>query len=496
MEKPLRALIVEDVEQDALLVVRELTRGGFTVTYERVDTPEAMSAALERQPWDIIISDYSMPRFSAPNALALMKAWKLDLPFVIVSGVVGEEAAVDAIRAGAHDFLVKGKFARLVPVVERELRDGALRVEHSRMQRQVLEAAEAAHEDRSRLAAIVDSSNDAIVTQSLDGIITSWNGTAERLFGYSADEIVGRSTVVLIPESRRDEDARMLERLKRGERIPSLDTVRTRKDGTAIEVSLTFSPVKSEPGGKLGISAIARDITEIKALVHAKDAAEAALAESSRLANERLELEVAARKHAGELLQHAAYHDALTGLPNRAFFTDRLGNAIRRMKRHPESRVALLYLDVDRFKNVNDSLGHGAGDRLLAALAPRLMSCLRPYDTLARMGGDEFAILLEDIPGVRDAGVADEQNLGADVSGARDARLVAEQALRAFVEPFGIGGQQVIATASVGIALLNSGHDADTMLRDADSAMYSAKQLGESASHSSRKNCTTGQRID
>jgi diguanylate cyclase (GGDEF)-like protein len=186
----------------------------------------------------------------------------------------------------------------------------------------------------------------------------------------------------------------------------------------------------------------------------------------------------AVRKRSEAELHHAAYRDGLTGLPNRAAFTRRLGNAIRRMKRHPESRVALLYLDIDRFKVINDGLGHGAGDRLLLALVPRLRRSLRAYDTLARIGGDEFAILLEDIPGVRDAGAVTEQGLRVEVSGARDAILVAERALLAFVEPFGIGGQQVIATASVGIALSKPGHDAEMMLRDADSAMYSAKRLG------------------
>ena len=165
MGKPLRVLFVEDMEEDALLVLRELKRGGFDVTFDRVDTPEAMCAALGRQPWDIVISDYSMPRFSAPLALALVKERKLDLPFIIVSGTVGEETAVEAIRAGAHDFMVKGKFARLIPAIERELRDASLRVERSRMQEQLLIsdrmasvgtlAAGVAHEINNPLACVV-----------------------------------------------------------------------------------------------------------------------------------------------------------------------------------------------------------------------------------------------------------------------------------------------------------------------------------------------------
>jgi len=138
MGKPLRMLIVEDVERDAVLVVRELKRGGFDVSFERVDTRETMSAALAKQPWDIVISDYSLPRFSGPAALALVQERNLDLPFIIVSGTVGEETAVESIRAGAHDFMAKGQFARLLPAVERELRDAALRVERTKMQEQLL----------------------------------------------------------------------------------------------------------------------------------------------------------------------------------------------------------------------------------------------------------------------------------------------------------------------------------------------------------------------
>jgi CheY-like chemotaxis protein len=123
----LRVLVVEDVEQDALLLVRELERGGFDVSFERVETSEAMSSALAKQPWDIVISDYMMPRFSAPLALALLNERKLDLPFIIVSGKVSEDIAVAALHAGAHDFMSKATLGRLVPAIERELRAVTIR---------------------------------------------------------------------------------------------------------------------------------------------------------------------------------------------------------------------------------------------------------------------------------------------------------------------------------------------------------------------------------
>jgi signal transduction histidine kinase len=138
MGKPLRVLIVEDNEPDALLVVHELKSGGFDVMFERVDTAETMSAALAKQTWDIVLSDYSMPRFSAPLALALVKERNPDLPFIIVSGTVTEDIAVEAIHAGAHDFMAKGKLGRLIPAIERELRDVTLLVEQKKMQNQLM----------------------------------------------------------------------------------------------------------------------------------------------------------------------------------------------------------------------------------------------------------------------------------------------------------------------------------------------------------------------
>ncbi len=165
MGKPLRVLIVEDVENDAQLLLRELARGGYTVTSARVETDAQMTAALTNEPWDIIISDYSMPQFTALLALAVVKRLKVDVPFVVVSGTVGEDTAVEALRAGANDFMAKGKFARLIPALERELHDHALRIERNAMQEQLLIsdrmasvgtlAAGVAHEINNPLAALM-----------------------------------------------------------------------------------------------------------------------------------------------------------------------------------------------------------------------------------------------------------------------------------------------------------------------------------------------------
>ncbi|HBB31491.1 MAG TPA: PAS domain S-box protein [Cyanobacteria bacterium UBA8803] len=172
-------------------------------------------------------------------------------------------------------------------------------------------------------------------------------------------------------------------------------------------------------------------------------------------------VDITERKRMEEQLLRDALYDGLTGLPNRALFMDRLGYALRRAKGHEDYLFAVLFLDLDRFKVVNDSLGHGVGDRLLVAIARRLEGCLRPTDTLGRLGGDEFIILLDDIQEVSEA------------------MAVAESIHQTLKLPFNLNGYQVVTTASIGIALSATGYDRpEDMLRDADTVMYRAKEQG------------------
>jgi len=134
MSKPLRVLAVDDSEDDALLLIRELRRGGHKLDFQRVDTPQAMSLALAKDPWDLVISDYTMPSFSGLDALELLKKSAIDIPFIMVSGSIGEETAVNVMKAGAHDYLMKDNLRRLIPSVERELRDAEVRREHRRVE--------------------------------------------------------------------------------------------------------------------------------------------------------------------------------------------------------------------------------------------------------------------------------------------------------------------------------------------------------------------------
>lgn len=258
---PLRVLVAEDSVNDTFFIIRELQRGGYNVSFERVETPAAMQAALEAHPWDLIISDYLMPQFNGLAALALFQQRKLDIPFIMVSGALGEERAVEVLKAGAHDCIMKNALGRLVPAVKREL--GAA---HERRTRRQAEASAA------YLASIVQSCGDAIVGQTLEGTVVSWNTGAERLYGYSAVEMIGRPFSTLLLPERRDEPAWLLSRVGKGHPVGQFETVRLRKDGAPIQVIVTVSPIRDSQGNLIGISTVARENMRRKA-AHAPRAA-------------------------------------------------------------------------------------------------------------------------------------------------------------------------------------------------------------------------------
>jgi len=267
-----RLLIVEDSSDDAILLLAEFERRGYALKYHRVETKWDFLAALRDQSWDAVIADYALPQFSGPEALKLLRQQEQDLPFIMVSGVFGEEMAVAMIKAGADDYILKDNLARLFPALERELAAVQLRRQNRR-----------ATGAMQYLAAIVESSEDAIYGKSLDSLIVSWNPAAELLFGYRAEEIVGRSIVVLFPLSHRDELLDILACIRRGETVGIRETERLHKNGQVIPVSVTVSPIKDAYGEVIGASAITRDISRQKQTEHNL---QVALADRDRLVAE------------------------------------------------------------------------------------------------------------------------------------------------------------------------------------------------------------------
>jgi diguanylate cyclase (GGDEF)-like protein len=298
MTHPLRILLVEDSKLDAELFLAELRRSGFETDCERVDTEALFREALSSAAWEMVVCDHTLPGFNSSEALRIVRESELDVPFVILSGTIGEEAAVEALKAGARDVVVKSNLARLGPVVDR---------------------------------------------------------------------------VLLEAQSRRHQRQLELER------------------------------------------------TELQAHLH-----------------------------------HQAFHDALTGLPNRVLALDRAQQMLARARRQPMT-VAALFIDVDGFKQVNDGFGHAAGDELLRQIASRLTRVVRDSETAARLAGDEFVVLVDGAP-----------------------QLVAERLLVALREPYDMTlemGRQLSLTASIGIAV-GKRETAEELLRDADVALYEAKRAG------------------
>ena len=260
MGTPLRVLIVEDSEDDTILVVRELQRGGYAPTFERVETPQAMNAALEQQTWDIVLADYAMPRFSMPAALAMVKEKGLDLPFIIVSGAIGEEAAVAAMRAGAHDYVMKDNLARLAPAVERELREAEVR----RERKQAEEGLKQSEEEFRRL---VEDMNDGYCVLQGSEVVFA-NARSAEMFGYEQEEVVGRTVQELLPSEIVEKLVEAHVRRRRGESMPpQYEITLTRKDQTTCSVE--FGARLIEYRGKPATSVVIRDITERKRMEQA-----------------------------------------------------------------------------------------------------------------------------------------------------------------------------------------------------------------------------------
>ena len=273
--------------------------------------------------------------------------------------------------------------------------------------------------------------------------------------GYARGEVLGKSPMLLAgPNTDSGLLERMLAKVIAGHSVV-FELINYRKDGGEIWLEVSIFPLQDDTGILTHTISFARDIRERKE-------AEATLMRA-RIAEEHnvaLKREIAERERVEAQLAHAAFHDPLTGLPNRALFVNRIEYALARTRRHPR-QIAVLFIDCDRFKLVNDTLGHLTGDLLLIAIARRLEGCLRPGDTLARLGGDEFTILLDE-----------DQN-------ATTATRVAQRLLQVFSSPFILGDHEVYATASIGLALSSAGSTPEDLLRNADIAMYRAKELGK-----------------
>jgi len=282
MNKPLRVLLVEDSEDDAVLLTRELQKGGYKPTIERVDTPEAMKKALTDQEWDIVISDYIMPKFSGLDALKILQKTGLDLPFIIVSGKIGEETAVDVMRAGAHDYIMKNNLKRLIPAVERELAESSVHRERTevkeelhqsyeelekankQLQAEILERKKAeqdALQIKEHLQNVIDSATEIIISFDRNNRLNTWNNTAEELTNYPEKEIVNRGINKLEVFDDPQQVADIIKSIYQERNLGYSNIVLRTKSNVKKIIRVTGSIIKVEGQQDGGILFIGKDIT-------------------------------------------------------------------------------------------------------------------------------------------------------------------------------------------------------------------------------------------
>ena len=410
---------------------------------------DALRALLEQE-FAVILLDVQMPIMNGFETARLIRSrpQSESTPIIFVTAFSrGETDMVEGYSIGAVDFI----FTPIIPEVLRAKVSVFVDLYHKiqaikrheehleilvaqRTAALTLEIAERKQAEVAirKLSSAMEKVADSIFITDCNGVIEYMNPAFEMITGYCREEALGQ-TPRIIKSGKHDEQfyQQIWETLLQGEVYRNV-FINRRKDGQLYHEAVTITPLTDEHGKITHYISSGKDITE------------------SIQTQERL--------------HHLAHHDALTGLPNRVLFVERLKHALQRAERRKRA-VAVLFLDMDRFKIVNDTLGHEAGDRLLQAMAARLHACIREGDTVARFGGDEFAGFL------------------SDVASPEDVAVVVSKFLDALAPPFLIDGHELFISGSIGISLYpEDGTDTQTLMKNADSAMYRAKQKGGNTS--------------
>jgi diguanylate cyclase (GGDEF)-like protein len=422
-ESPSLSVLLVAVEMTVAPVVNELQRVGYRPQVERVSTLRALRARLQRDEHQVILLEYS-PTLPVAEVLKIRGECLSQSPLILIIDFQTEPQALDAMEEGVRDYVFKEHLVRLGPIIMREMRDGAARNERVQIEESLREA-------NAILQATQEAAGEGICLISSDGKVVSFNSYFAQLWKLAPEQAVilqDEEQLFSLVLSRLRDPNEWVDKIHHLFDHPETSTHDevVLLDGRTLERH--SSPAISPGGRSYGRVWSFKDITPHK--------------------NYQIQL------------AHQAFHDSVTGLPNRALFVDRLARTAARVRRSSRE-AAILFLDLDRFKVVNDSLGHAKGDELLMEVAARIQSCLRPGDTAARFGGDEFTVLLEDI------------------GSTHDAIMVAERVAHAIGAPFKLGTQEVHVSTSIGI--VTAGRDAesaDELLRKADVAMYRAKQKG------------------
>lgn len=416
-------LIITDHSGDAenlQQILKQAKDGPFVIEWLR-SLQDALHR-LQTDGIDVILLDFALPDSQGIQTFDKVFAMASPVPVVTLVSDDEIELAREAVQRGAQGYLLKGHFeSELVPqalrnTIERKLVEDALFVE------------------KERAAVILDSIGDAVISTDRSSTITYMNVAAERLTGWEKERATGRPIADVLnlinSITRVPADNPVAKVIQQSTPLElSANCILIRRDGQEIPIEDSTAPIYDRRGKVTGAVMVFRDLGPAQSVM-------------------------------AQQMAYLAHHDALTGLPNRVLVNDRLATAIALAKRHGTS-LGVLFLDLDNFKHVNDSVGHGIGDRLLKSVADRLQSCIRASDTVSRYGGDEFVIL-----------VAEDKK-------EEDAAQIADKVIAALSLPHAILHHKFHTTTSIGISTYPAdGQDAETLLKNADTAMYYAKRNG------------------
>jgi len=415
----LRILVVTGSERDAERWKKVLVQAGLGAEFRRVASVSTFRQALAEGEWDAAVAAYPLTGFDLAGAIGEWERRGRERPFVLVSDVKAVDASA-LLEGGAQDVVDRNDLSRLPKALERGLAEAVVPRERGDRDASL-----------ARLARAVEQGPFSVMITDTAGNIEYVNRKFVQITGYEAEEVLGRNASILKSGYTSPEEYRRLWTTIRDGGEWRGEFRNCRKDGEYYWASVCIVPVRDADGTITHFLSIEEDITETHA--------------------------------AAQRVWRQANYDELTALPNRNLFMDRLGQALANAARGSRM-VGLMYLDLDHFKTVNDTLGHEAGDELLRQAARRLAYCVRESDTVSRLGGDEFTVVLPD--------------LGNE----RAVVIVATKILEAISQPFVVAGREAYVSASIGITLYpTDGADPQGLLRNADSAMYRAKEAGRNA---------------
>jgi diguanylate cyclase (GGDEF)-like protein/PAS domain S-box-containing protein len=422
-KRPIKQLLlIEDNAGDARLI-REMfnEHGALDIELVRATTMSEAEAQLSQRTFDILLLDLGLPDSQGLDAVRRAHAAAPRVPLVVLTGMDDESLAAQALQVGAQDYLIKGQI---------ETR-GLLRALRYAVERKTME--EALFVEKERAQVTLNCIGDAVICTDASGNITFLNIVAEKMTSWSRQEANGRPMAevfqILDANTRETTPNPMEISVEKNctVHLPA-NCILVRRDGSEVPIEDSVAPIHDREGKPTGAVVVFRDVSAARAMA--------------------LEM------------THSAQHDFLTGMPNRMLLNDRVNQAIAWAQRHAK-KVAVLFLDLDGFKHINDSLGHATGDKLLQSVAKRLVECVRGSDTVSRQGGDEFVVLL------------------TEVGLSEDAAITARRMLQTVAQAHSVDQHDLHVTTSIGVSVFpDDGQDAETLIKNADTAMYQAKENG------------------